>query len=250
MGRSAQDSEAHPPAADTPRWRRFLPLTVIVSGVVAYFAFGLHRYVSFETLRAHRVELVAWVVEHRLLAMAIYFAGYVLIIAFSLPIGALGTLLGGFLFDIVLGTALSVTAATVGATAVFLAARGAFADVLRARAGKRFARMEEGLERNAFSYLLFLRFVPIFPFWLLNIVPAFFRVPTRTFVLTTFLGIIPGTAVYASIGAGLDMVFDQGRTPDLDTLRDPRLYLPLVALAMLSLVPVAWNWLKKRRERA
>lgn len=250
MGRSAQDSEAHPPAADTPRWRRFLPLTVIVSGVVAYFALGLHRYVSFETLRAHRVELVAWVAEHRLLAMAIYFAGYVLIIAFSLPIGALGTLLGGFLFDIVLGTALSVTAATVGATAVFLAARGAFADVLRARAGKRFARMEEGLERNAFSYLLFLRFVPIFPFWLLNIVPAFFRVPTRTFVLTTFLGIIPGTAVYASIGAGLDMVFDQGRMPDLDTLRDPRLYLPLIALAMLSLVPVVWNWLKKRRERA
>lgn len=250
MDGSAQNGEAQPPVAPTPRWRRFLPLMVIVAVVVAYFAFGLHRHVSFETLRAHRIELVAWVAENRLLAMAIYFAGYVLIIAFSLPIGALGTLLGGFLFGIVPGTALSVTAATVGATVVFLAARGAFANVLRARAGNWFSRMEEGLERHAFSYLLFLRFVPVFPFWLLNIVPAFFRVPTRTFALSTFLGIIPGTAVYASIGAGLDKVFDQGRTPDLSMLRDPHLYVPLASLAVLALVPVVWGWLRNRRGRA
>lgn len=226
-----------------------LPVVVIATGVVAYFAFGLHHYMSFATLSEHRGELVAWVGVHRLLAMAMFFAGYVLIIAFSLPIGALGTLLGGFLFGTVLGTMLSVTAATIGATIVFLAARGAFADVLRARAGKWFERMEEGLERNAFSYMLFLRFVPVFPFWLLNIVPAFFRVKTRTFVVTTFLGIIPGTAVYAGIGAGLDMVFDQGRVPDLSILRDPHLYVPLCALGVLALVPVVWSWLRQRRER-
>ena len=110
--------------------------------------------------------------------------------------------------------------------------------------------MEDGLKRHAFSYMLFLRFVPIFPFWLLNIVPAFFPVTTRTFALTTFLGIIPGTAVYASIGSGLDKVFDQGRSPDLGMLRDPHLYLPLVALAALSLVPVVWSWLRGRREKA
>jgi uncharacterized membrane protein YdjX (TVP38/TMEM64 family) len=245
------DESARPEGpSDAPRWRRYLPLAVIVAGVVAYFALGLHRYVSFETVRKHRIELVDWVGEHRLLAMGIFFIGYVLIIAFSLPIGALGTLLGGFLFGIVAGTALSVTAATLGATIVFLAARGAFADVLRKRTGDRFARMEEGLTRHAFSYLLFLRFVPVFPFWLLNIVPAFFPVPTRTFALTTFLGIIPGTAVYASIGAGLDKVFDQGRTPDLHMLRDPHLYLPLLGLAALALVPVVWGWLRSRREKA
>ena len=110
--------------------------------------------------------------------------------------------------------------------------------------------MEHGLERNAFSYLLFVRFVPIFPFWLLNIVPAFFRVKTRTFALTTFLGIIPGTAVYAGIGAGLDKVFDQGRTPDLSALRDPHLYVPLCALGVLALVPVVWTWLRGRRGKA
>ena len=244
--------ESAPPqeASDVPRWRRFLPVAVIVAGVVAYFAFGLHRYVSFETVRTHRMELVAWVEAHRLLAMVIFFVGYVLIIAFSLPIGALGTLLGGFLFGIVLGTALSVTAATIGATVVFLAARGAFADVLRARTGKWFARMEEGLERNAFAYMLFVRFVPVFPFWLLNIVPAFFRVTPRTFVVTTFLGIIPGTSVYASIGAGLDKVFQEGRVPDLSTLRDPHIYLPLCAMGTLALVPVVWSWLRQRRERA
>jgi uncharacterized membrane protein YdjX (TVP38/TMEM64 family) len=235
---------------DVPRWRRFLPVAVIVAGVIAWFAFGLHRYFSFATLGKHRIELLAWVEANRALAMALFFLGYVLIIAFSLPIGALGTLLGGFLFGIVLGTALSVTAATTGATIVFLAARGAFADVLRARAGKWFARMEDGLQRNAFSYLLFVRFVPIFPFWLLNIVPAFFRgVTTRTFAVTTFLGIIPGTAVYAGIGAGLDKVFEQGRTPNLDTLRDPHLYVPLFCLGGLALVPVVWSWLRNRRER-
>lgn len=237
-------------ASDAPRWRRYLPVAVIVAGVVAYFSLGLHHYLSFETVRMHRMELVTWVQEHRLLAIASFFIGYVLIITFSLPIGALGTLLGGFLFGIVLGTALSVTAATLGATVVFLAARGAFADVLRRRAGRWFARMEDGLNRHAFSYMLFIRFVPIFPFWLLNIVPAFFRVSTRTFVVTTFLGIIPGTAVYASIGAGLDKVFDQGHSPDLGILRDPHLYLPLVALGVLSLVPVVWSWLRSRRGKA
>lgn len=237
-------------ASKVPRWRRYLPVAVIVAGVVAYFAFGLHRYVSFETVRKHRIELVGWVADHRVLAMAIFFVGYVLIIAFSLPIGALGTLLGGFLFGIIMGTALSVTAATLGAAIVFLAARGAFADVLRKRAGNWFTRMEDGLNRHAFSYLLFLRFVPVFPFWLLNIVPAFFRVSTRTFVATTFLGIIPGTAVYASIGAGLDKVFDKGKTPNLDMLRDPNLYLPLLGLAVLALVPVVWGWLRSRRGKA
>lgn len=246
MERPARSDEA----PDVPRWRRYLPVAVIVAGVAAYFAFGLHRYLSFETLGKHRVDLVAWVEAHRVLAMALFFLGYVLIIAFSLPIGMLGTLLGGFLFGIVIGTALSVTAATVGATIVFLAARGAFANVLRARAGKWFKRMEEGLERNAFSYLLFVRFVPVLPFWLLNIVPAFFRVSTRTFVTTTFLGIIPGTAVYAGIGAGLDKVFEQGRTPDLSTLGNPHLYVPLFALAVLALVPVVWSWLGNRRQRA
>jgi uncharacterized membrane protein YdjX (TVP38/TMEM64 family) len=237
-------------ASDVPRWRRFLPVAVIVAGIVAYFALGLHRYVSFDTLREHRAELVAWVADHRMLAIGVFFVAYVLIIAFSLPVGTLGTLLGGFLFGIVMGTALSVIAATLGATLVFLAARGAFADALRRRAGDWFARMEDGLNRHAFSYLLFLRFVPVFPFWLINIAPAFFRVPTRTFALTTFLGIIPGTAVYASVGAGLDKVFDAGRTPDLDTLRDPNLYLPLAALALLSLGPVVWGWLRGRREGA
>ncbi|MGE0424922.1 MAG: TVP38/TMEM64 family protein [Reyranellaceae bacterium] len=245
------DDSARPGgASDAPRWRRYLPVAVILAGAIAYFALGLHHIFSFETIRRHRMELVAWVQEHRPLAMAAFFVSYVLIITFSLPIGALGTLLGGFLFGIVLGTTLSVTAATVGATVVFLAARGAFADVLRKRTSGWLARMGDGLNRHSFSYMLFIRFVPIFPFWLLNIVPAFFRVSTRTFVVTTFIGIIPGTAVYASIGAGLDKVFDEGRSPDLGMLRDPHLYLPLVALAVLSLVPVVWGWFRSRREKA
>jgi uncharacterized membrane protein YdjX (TVP38/TMEM64 family) len=215
-----------------------------------FFATGLDRVLTFDALRAHRAELAAWVAGHRLLAALMYLAAYTVLVAFSLPLASLATLLGGLLFGAVLGTSLTVIGATLGAIAVFLAARSAFGDILRARADSFLGRLEAGFRRDALSYLLFLRLVPVFPFWLVNIAPAIFKVPLRTYAITTFLGIIPGTAVYCSVGAGLGAVFDRGGAPDFGIVFEPQVLLPLLALAALSLVPMIYGrWKARRGER-
>jgi uncharacterized membrane protein YdjX (TVP38/TMEM64 family) len=141
-----------------------------------------------------------------------------------------------------------VVGATVGATIVFLIARTALGDALRARAGPRVRRMEEGFRSDALSYLLVLRLIPIFPFWLVNIVPAFLGVALRTYVLGTFIGIIPGSFVYASVGNGLGAVFEAGGTPDLGIVFQPAILLPIVGLAVLALLPVGYRRYKARRK--
>jgi len=238
------DDSSHPVPA---RWRRWLPLGVLVAGLVVFFATGLHRVLTFDALRTHRAALSAWVSDHYLLAALLYVATYAALVAFSLPLASLATLLGGWLFGAVMGTTLTVLGATVGAIAVFLAARSALGDLLRARADSFLGRMEAGFRRNALSYLLFLRLVPVFPFWLVNIAPAVFKVPLRTYALTTFLGIIPGTAVYCSVGAGLGGVLDRNETPDLKLVFEPQILLPLLALAGLSLVPMLYGRWKASR---
>ncbi|HJQ56213.1 MAG TPA: VTT domain-containing protein [Vineibacter sp.] len=235
------------PISTAPRWRRLLPLTVLVAGLGLFFATGLHRLLTFEALRAHHAELSAWVAAHRLLAALAYLVAYAVLVAFSLPLAALVTLVGGLLFGAVLGTTLTVIGATTGAVAVFLAARSAFGDVLRSRADSFLGRLEAGFQRDAFSYLLFLRLVPAFPFWLVNIAPAIFKVKLRTFAITTFLGIIPGTAVFCSVGAGLGSVLDRNEAPNLGLVFEPRILLPLLALAALALVPVLYGRWKARR---
>jgi uncharacterized membrane protein YdjX (TVP38/TMEM64 family) len=107
--------------------------------------------------------------------------------------------------------------------------------------------MEEGFRQDALSYLLVLRLIPIFPFWLVNIVPAFLGVPLGTYVLGTFVGIIPGSFVYASVGNGLGAVFDAGGTPDLGIIFEPAILLPIVGLAVLALLPIAYRRFKARR---
>jgi uncharacterized membrane protein YdjX (TVP38/TMEM64 family) len=230
------------------RWRRALPLLVLLAGLGLFFATGLHRLLTFESLRLYRADLSAWVADHRLLAAALYLVAYIILVAFSLPLASLATLVGGLLFGTVLGTLLTVSGATMGAVAVFLAARSALGDVLRARADSFLGRLEAGFRRDAFSYLLVLRLVPVFPFWLVNIAPAIFRVPLRTYAITTFLGIIPGTAVYASVGAGLGAVLDRNEAPDLGMICEPQVLLPLLGLAILSLVPAAWRRWRTGRE--
>lgn len=240
------DIEATPRGSGL-RWRRLLPVGILVVGLILFFVTGLHRVLTFDALRAHRGELAAWVDAHGVLAALIYLVGYAILVAFSLPLASLATLLGGLLFGTVLGTALAVAGATVGAMAVFAAARSAFGNLLRARAGSFLGRLEAGFRRDAFSYLLFLRLVPVFPFWLINIAPAVFRVPWRAYAVATFLGIIPGTAVYCSVGASLGGVLDRNEAPDLKVVLEPQVLLPLLALAVLALVPVLYGRWKASR---
>ncbi|MBI1245205.1 MAG: TVP38/TMEM64 family protein [Alphaproteobacteria bacterium] len=218
--------------------RRFMPIAAIVAAAALFFASGLQRYVTFEALAENRAALVEWTVANRFAAAALYFITYVVIVAGSLPGGAIATLAGGFLFGTVVGGLLAVAGATLGACLVFLAARTALGDALRRRAGPTLERLEAGFRRNALSYLLFLRLVPAFPFFLVNLAPAFLGMKLRDYALGTFFGIVPGTFVFASVGAGLGSVFERGERPDLGILLSPPVLLPLLALAALSLLPV------------
>jgi uncharacterized membrane protein YdjX (TVP38/TMEM64 family) len=136
---------------------------------------------------------------------------------------------------------LVVIGASAGAGIVFMAARTIFADLARARAGPFIARLESGFTANAFSYLLALRLIPVAPFWVMNIVPAFSRMSLTAFLGATCLGILPGSAVFVSVGRGLDHVLAAGQTPNLEILGSPAILGPLAALGLLALMPVVWR---------
>jgi uncharacterized membrane protein YdjX (TVP38/TMEM64 family) len=232
--------------APTRAWKRLVPLAVLGLGIALFFALGLDKYVTFEVLRQNRNVLMAYVAGMPVKAVLLYVLAYAAATAFSLPGGAVLTLTGGFLFGTVVGTAATVVGATIGATALFLAARTALGDLLRAKAGPFLQKMEAGFKENALSYLLVLRLIPAFPFFIVNLVPAFLGVPLATYVVGTFLGIIPGTFVFASIGAGLGSIFDSMQEVSLKGALTPQVIVALVGLAVLSLIPVAYKRLKNR----
>jgi uncharacterized membrane protein YdjX (TVP38/TMEM64 family) len=222
-------------------WRRWIPLVLLAAGLVAVFAFDLDRFLSFDALQRHRAWLMAQVDAHPVQTATLYFIVYAAAIAFSVPGGAVLSLAGGCLFGTVLGATLVIGAATVGACVVFLAARTALRDVLRRRAGPFLQRMEKGFLKDGFHYLLVLRLVPLFPFWLVNLVPAFFGMTLRSYALATLIGIAPATIVFTSLGSGLGSLLDAGQRPDLGILFTPRLLLPIVGLALLALTPVVYR---------
>lgn len=225
--------------------RRLLPIGVIAAGFVAFFVFGLDDLVTFEALKTHRADLLAWTEGHFVLASLSFLGVYVLVVALSLPVAVLLTPVAGFLFGTWLGAAYSLLAATLGASVIFLAARYACADLVEAKAGPWLRKMEAGFRDDALNYLLVLRLVPLFPFWLVNLVPAVLGVRLGTFVLGTALGMIPGALVYAGVGAGLGEVFSAGGTPDFTIVFEPHILLPLIGLSLLSLLPVAYKKWRK-----
>lgn len=227
--------------------RRWLPVTVLGLGFVLFFAFGLQRHISFETLQEHRGWLVAEVARNEALVAAAFIAIYALVVAFSIPGGAIMTISAGFLFGTLPAACYGVVGGTLGAVCVFLAARTAFGSVLRAKAGPALQRMEAGFRDNAFHYMLFLRLIPLFPFWLVNLVPAFLGVPLRTYFFATLVGVIPGALVFASLGNGLGAILDAGGEPELGIVFQPEVLLPLLALAVLALLPVAYKKFKARK---
>lgn len=225
--------------------RRLLPVAILLGGLAVFLLLGLERYFSYDLLCRHQATLTKWVTKHALISAAIFVLAYALVVAFSLPVAMLVTPVAGYLFGTWLGAGLSVIGATMGSIAVFLAARTAFRDLFRARAGAALARLEAGFRRDDFSYLLFLRLVPIFPFWLINIVPGLLGMRLDRYVLATMIGIVPAAIVYASVGAGLGMVIERGERPDLGIIFEWRILLPLLGLAGLSLVPVVYARLRK-----
>ncbi len=238
-------SEAEP-MSDTPKaggsWlKRLLPLLGLLAAIAALWSSGLHQYLSFESLKEHRDTLLAFVSANPLLAPLFFVAIYALATALSVPGGIILTIAGGFMFGTWLGGLYVVMGATLGATGIFLIAKTALGDSLRRKAGPWLQRMEEGFKANALNYLLVLRLIPLFPFWLVNLVPAFLGVGLGTYTLATFVGIIPASLVFASIGNGLGAVFDAGETPNLGIIFEPAILGPILALSALALVPVIYK---------
>ncbi|WP_137701642.1 TVP38/TMEM64 family protein [Marimonas lutisalis] len=220
---------------------RKLPLIVILM-VAAVGAFTLRDYLSFETLRDNREALLAFRDAHYWPTVAVFMAGYVAIVAFSLPGATVATLTGGFLFATFPGALYNVTAATIGATLIFLAARWGLGDRLGARleaSDGTVKRIKDGIDENQWSMLFLIRLVPAVPFFVANLLPAFLEVPLRRFVISTFFGIIPGGVVYTSVGAGLGEVFERGESPDLGVIFEPHILWPILGLCALAALPVA-----------
>ncbi len=226
--------------------RRFWPLLALAISVVTFFALGLDRFFNFESLGEHRATLLRWVHDNAVLAVFTYMAIYAGALVVFPPSGAMLTITGGFLFGAFQAGSYVVFAATFGATLLFLVAKTTVGEFLRERAGPWLKRMEAGFKENELNYLLVLRLIPLFPFWLVNIAPAFLGVSLRNYVIATFFGIIPGTFVYASVGNGLGALLDAGAEPDLGIIFRPEILLPIIGLALLALLPVVYKKIKAR----
>jgi uncharacterized membrane protein YdjX (TVP38/TMEM64 family) len=241
-----------PPEPAKKSLARFAPILLVAAGLALAFAFRVHEYLSLEALYRQTAALDAFVARNYVAGIALFMLIYGLAVASSIPGASFLTLSGGFLFGTWIGGAAAWIAATIGATLIFLAARTAFGDALRARAGGWLTRLGDGFRENAFNYLLALRLTPIAPFFVVNLAPAFFNVKLRDYVLATLIGMIPGAFVYASVGAGLRAALQTGAVVDPSEaaraiLFSPAVFGPVLALIALALLPIALKALRRGR---
>ena len=220
---------------------RLALLVALVVAIVAFFALDGERYLSLDAVKSHRDALLAFTQAHFVASLVIAFVVYVAATALSVPGGLVLSLTMGFLFGRWLGTALVVIAATTGATLAFLAARYLFADAARRRMGALGEKVNAGFTENALNYLLFLRLVPLFPFFLVNLAPAFTSISVRTFVVGTLIGIIPGSFVFVNLGQTLS------RIDSLSGLLSTETIAAFVLLGVLALVPVVIRRIRSAR---
>jgi uncharacterized membrane protein YdjX (TVP38/TMEM64 family) len=232
---------------DLSRW---LPAVVVIAIVVACLLLGVRTDTAFQVLAKNRELLLQSVAGLGLFAPVVFIAVYVAAAALSIPLGAIMTVTGGFLFGTLAGGLYSLLGATAGGTILFLVARTSFGSSLQHRAGPMLQKVEAGFRENAANYLFVLRIVPLFPFWFVNLVAAFFGLRLRTFVIVSLLGMAPASFVYAYLGAGIGAVIEAGRAPDFEIIKSWPVLGPLLALALLALVPVAYKWLKRRQEHS
>lgn len=225
--------------------RRFAPLLALALALLTLWAIGVSHWLNWAMLARNHAWLAGWVALHPVAAPAVYVLLYAAATGLSLPEAAVLTVAGGLLFGTWLGGALAVVGSTTGAVILFAAARSAFAPMMEKRAGRRISRMRAELHHSGFLYLLSIRLVPLFPFWLVNLAAALAGMRLLQYVGATLLGIIPATLVYAAIGNGIGDVLAQGQRPDLSIVFSPGILGPLLALAVLALLPIAWRHWKR-----
>ena len=224
----------------SPPLVRIVILVILGIGVGAFFFFDLGRYVSLETLKANRDSLQAYTNENGVAAAAVFILIYVVQTGLSLPGATMMTLTGGFLFGSVLGTLFVNVGATTGATLAFLAARYVLRDWVEKKFGDRLETIQAGFARNAFSYLLTLRLIPAFPFFLVNLMSGLTRVSPGTFIGATSLGIIPGSFVYTFAGQQL------GSINSLSEIASQPVLTAFTLLGLLALMPIAYRKVVKK----
>ncbi|MGE0425077.1 MAG: TVP38/TMEM64 family protein [Reyranellaceae bacterium] len=223
-----------------------LPLMLVVLAMAVFLASGGSRYITIATIsdnaRWLRHTAESWGAAAPLLFIAVN-AGLLMLLVVP---AWFCTTIAGLLFGLWLGAACAIVGTTLGASAVFLAARaglGGLAD----GAGPRAAAVVAGFRGNGLSYLVFLRLVPLFPFTLVNVAAALARIPLQTFVFATLIGTIPSILIYASFGEMLMDLAKQGGLPNTSLLQQPRFLFPLLGLAALALVPILVARWRRRR---
>jgi uncharacterized membrane protein YdjX (TVP38/TMEM64 family) len=264
MSVPAETRQPAQPLVHPLRTRRLWPLAIVVAGLILVFVLGLNREISLESLVRHHAAIERIVAEHSGRAFAAYVLLYITVVAFSVPGALVLTVTGGAVFGTLLGALGAMIGATVGGTIIFLIARGAVGEILIRRAGPTVNKLMTGFRKDAFCYLLFLRLVPVVPFWLVNLVPALAGVRPAQFVAATALGIIPGSFVFAFFGSGLDTVIDAQRAAyeaclaaggldchlgfDVHALATPRLIAGFIILGLFALVPVVVKYVKAKQQ--
>ncbi|MFT4783679.1 MAG: putative membrane protein YdjX (TVP38/TMEM64 family) [Paracoccaceae bacterium] len=226
-----------------------LPL-IAIAVIAVIGALTLKDYLNFDALSDNRETLIAFRDANYLLTVLGFIAVYVVIVAFSLPGATIATLTGGFLFATFPGALFNITGATVGATLIFLAAQYGLGDKLAARMNSSegvVKKIKAGIDQNQWEMLFLIRLVPAVPFFVANLVPALVGVPVGRFVITTFIGIIPGAVVYTSVGAGLGEVFARGETPNLGIIFEPHILLPILGLCALAALPIVLKALRGKK---
>jgi uncharacterized membrane protein YdjX (TVP38/TMEM64 family) len=244
------------PLPAQPAWRRFAAPAILLLLMAVGYLLGLHKYLTLEAIAEHRAALETFTQQNWLLALLLFMGVYVAAVALSVPGASVLTVAGGLLFGwFVTGIAV-IFSATLGATLFFLVVRTALGSSLVSKTNPKLAAIRDGFARDAFNYLLFLRLVPAFPFWLVNIAAAVSGMRLRTFVAATVIGIIPATFAFAYVGEGLDSVLDaqmkahaaciaeRGGSAcpfdlSLSSLVTTELLIAFAALGVLALVPVA-----------
>lgn len=246
------------------RLRQWGPATVLVLAMALAYLFGWHKHLSFETIGRNYEGMQTFIGAHYFAALALYMLLYIASVALSLPTALFLTVSGGLLFGWQIGSSAAVISATLGASILFLVVKCSGGEALARRAGPFVARLKHGFAENALSYMLFLRLVPVFPFFIVNLVPAILGVPLRTFVIGTLLGIIPGSVAFSLAGSGLGSVIEAqnrawlaciGRagsaaacpyTIDTGALVTPELLAAFAALGVVALIPIAFKAWSKR----
>ncbi len=226
------------------RFIQFLPLVIFVIGFGLFFTFELDRFLTFDALRENYGHLTAFVYAQGSLSPLLYVLLYTLSVAFSIPGAVVLTIAGGLLFGQWLGAFYAVIGATLGSSFLFLVTRAVIGDMNRKNEGATIKKMQAGFQENALSYLLVLRLIPVFPFFLVNIAPALLGVSLPVYLIGTFFGIIPGSLVYAAVGSGLGSIFEKNEKFSLQGIMTLEMMVALSGLIVLALLPVVYKKLK------